>query len=62
VVIHWLVVLELVLLLFVLHHNNLVGPKIRIKTEQSLLETDIQDKMVYLKGPAEIVYQSVIQL
>ena len=47
---------------FVLHHNNLVGTKIRIKTEQSFLETDIQDKMVYLKGPAEIVYQSVIQL
>ena len=47
---------------FVLHHNNLVGPKIRIKTEQSFLETDIQDKIVYLKGPAEIVYQSIIQI
>jgi diaminopimelate epimerase len=47
---------------FVLHYNNLVGSKIRIKTEQSFLETDIQDKMVYLKGPAEIVYQSIIQI
>ena len=47
---------------FVLHHNNLVGSKIRIKTEQSFLETDIQDKMVYLKGHAEIVYQSIIQI
>ena len=47
---------------FVLHHNNYTKSKIKIKTEQSYLETEIKDKMVYLKGPAEIVYQSVISL
>tara|TARA_B100000965_G_scaffold345963_1_gene317045 strand:+ start:1912 stop:2724 length:813 start_codon:yes stop_codon:yes gene_type:complete len=47
---------------FVLHHNNFTKPKIKIKTEQSHLETEIYDKTVYLKGPAEIVYQSVITL
>ena len=31
-------------------------------TEKSKLQTQIQDNMVYLQGPAEIVYQSHIKI
>ena len=47
---------------YVLHYNNFTNSRIKINTEQSTLETEIKEKMVYLKGPAEIVYQSVISL
>ena len=47
---------------FVLHHNHYVGSKIKVLTEQSQLETEVENKMVSLKGPAEIVYHSTINL
>ena len=47
---------------FVLHHNHYVGSKIKVLTEQSQLETEVENKMVSLKGPAEIVYHSIINL
>ena len=47
---------------FVLHHNHYVGSKIKVLTEQSHLETEVENKMVSLKGPAEIVYHSTINL
>ena len=47
---------------FVLHFNNFVESKITIQTEKSMLRTEIQDSMVYLQGPAAIVYQSHIKI
>ena len=47
---------------FVLHFNNLVASKIKIKTEKSQLQTTIENNMVSLQGPAEIVYESSILL
>jgi len=47
---------------FVLHHNHYVSSKIKVLTEQSQLETEVENKMVSLKGPAEIVYHSTINL
>ena len=47
---------------FVLNYNDIVSSKIEIITEQSKLKTEIQDKMVYLQGPAELVYKSTINI
>ncbi len=47
---------------FVLFHNNIVKSEIKIKTEQSKLETIIKQNTVSLKGPAELVYQSTIKV
>ena len=47
---------------FVLNYNEIVSSKIEVITEQSRLKTEIQDKMVYLQGPAELVYKSTINI
>jgi diaminopimelate epimerase len=47
---------------FVLHHNNLVHQNIKIKTERSQLKAFIDGEIVSLQGPAEIVYESSLQL
>tara|TARA_Y100000996_G_scaffold415441_1_gene410217 strand:- start:158 stop:970 length:813 start_codon:yes stop_codon:yes gene_type:complete len=47
---------------FVLFHNQMVKSQIKIKTEKSKLETIIENNMVSLKGPAELVYQSTIRV
>ena len=47
---------------FVLHHNNLVHKNIKIKTEQSQLKSFIENDIVSLQGPAEIVYESSLKL
>ena len=47
---------------FVLHHNNLVHKNIKIKTEQSQLKSFIENDIVSLQGPAEIVYESSLKV
>ncbi len=47
---------------FVLNHNDFVSSKIKVVTERSVLKTEIKDKMVFLQGPAELVYQSSINI
>ena len=47
---------------FVLNHNDFVSSKIEVITERSVLKTEIKDKMVFLQGPAELVYQSSINI
>ena len=47
---------------FVLNYNDFVSSKIKVVTERSVLKTEIKDKMVFLQGPAELVYQSSINI
>ena len=47
---------------FVLNNNGFVSSKIEVVTERSVLKTEIKDKMVFLQGPAELAYQSSINI
>jgi len=47
---------------FVLHHNALVDKNIKIKTERTQLKAFINKDIVSLQGPAEIVYESILNL